>query len=220
MSRPAEVVVAGVGRFGRRAVRELSARHPGWRIHAIEHDPAKLKGLSRHDWVELHPGEAVTVLDRLLQERSADWIVPAVPFHLAHAWLLHALARHHEVRRIPVPDSLVVPNPYRGRTGDLYTSFAAFLCPEDCPEPKGACTVTGERRSMPLFQLLADLPAAAYRVVGLRSRQLGAGVGGYRGRELLALKEEILNGPGDLLLFTACRCHGVLSGLHVGPPKR
>ncbi len=208
-------LVAGAGRFGSLALRELRRLHPRWRLLAVDKD-AKAIDPWKERGVEVHQGEAVALLDGLLEAAAPRWVVAAVPFHLAHAWAMHRLSRARRVQRIPVPEGLPIPNPLSGMAGDLYSSFATFRCPEHCPEPRGRCTVTGERRPVPLFQLLHDLQVPGFRVLGLRSRQLAAGVGGYRSVDLWGLVQAVGACAGDVILYTACQCHGVLSGLRVG----
>jgi hypothetical protein len=209
-------LVVGAGRFGSRAINELKRRYPHQRLLAIDRNPRPLEPWRDRN-VEVHVGESVEILDLLLAEKAPLWLIPAVPTHLALDWVMRRLSPHHMVTRIPVPDRLIVPNPHRGPHGDLHCSYATFLCPEDCVEPKDKCTVTGERREQPLFQLLGRLKVPGFRVFGLRSRQLAPGVGGYLTWDLQALSEAIGGTGGDVLIYTACRCHGVLSGLRVGP---
>jgi hypothetical protein len=82
-------------------------------------------------------------------------------------------------------------------------------------EPAGRCTVTGQARPFPLFRLLGRLTVPGFRVMGVRSRQMGPGVGGLRASDLRALLAKLEGASGQVLLFTACRCHGVLSGLEL-----
>jgi hypothetical protein len=42
---------------------------------------------------------------------------------------------------------------------------------------------------------------------------LGAGIGGYRSEHLFALLDTVEHARGELLVSTACRCHGVITGL-------
>ena len=121
-----------------------------------------------------------------------------MPVHLLYEWLTGRPPDGKKAERIPVPGDLPVPNPFPGTNGDLYVSFATFLCPDDCPEPEGTCTVTGEERPIPLFQLLADLEVPGHKVLGLRSHQLGPGAGGYRGTDLLELRETVRASDGPL----------------------
>jgi hypothetical protein len=208
------VLVVGVGHFGGRALGELRRLHPRQRLLAVDQEARALEPW-RGQGVEVHQGEAVTLLDRLLETAPPRWVVAAVPFHLAYAWATQRLSRARRVKRIPLPQGLPIPNPLWGASGDVYSSFATFVCPEHCPEPKGRCTATGERRPHPLFQLLADLELPGFRVLGLRSHQLAAGVGGYLVVELWRLLEAAEASPGNVILYTACQCHGVLSGLRV-----
>jgi len=116
-------------------------------------------------------------------------------------------------RRIPPLSGL--PNPMLGKTGDLYTSFANFLCSEDCPEPAQYCTVTKKKRPKPLYKILNDLKGNFESRV-IRSQQLGPGIGGFQPKTLLNLLKEIQKkrGSGQLILVsTASRCHGVTSAL-------
>jgi hypothetical protein len=103
----------------------------------------------------------------------------------------------------------------KGKSGDLYTSIADFLCPEDCPEPARYCTVTREKREKPLYKILEDLNGL-YESKVIRSKQLGLGVGGYLSEDLLKTVREIKKaGASDrlILISTACRCHAVISAL-------
>jgi hypothetical protein len=97
-----------------------------------------------------------------------------------------------------------------GESGDLYTSLADFLCPEDCSEPPFYCTVTGKRREKPLYQILAD-SFRSYASRGIQSQQLAPGVGGFSPKTLGDLLEDLKSLHGPILISTACACHGVTS---------
>ena len=204
--------VAGVGRFGSRALEELRRRHPRWKLAAADVESERIAAWARQG-VEAYPGDAVEALDRLLDVDSPRWIVPAVPFHLAFEWVLRRLACSANAIRRPLPPQVAVPNAMLGSRGDLYASFATFRCPEHCPEPKGRCTFTGEKRPVPLYRLLGRLAVPDHRVVGVRSYQLAPGAGGVRSEDMLDLLAAVQETPGDWILYTSCRCHGVLSGL-------
>ncbi|MFO7987788.1 MAG: hypothetical protein R6U38_18145, partial [Desulfatiglandaceae bacterium] len=47
----------------------------------------------------------------------------------------------------------------------------------------------------------------------IRSHQLGHRIGGYRPRRIYSLRQEMEQSPGPFLVSTACRCHGVITGL-------
>ena len=205
------VLIVGAGHFGKRAAAVIREDHPDRRI--VMTDREDRSGSIDAPGVEFVQSDAVSVLDKFLDDRPEWWIVPAVPIHLLYVWLMLRPPGGRKAERIPVPVDLPVPNPFPGENGDLYVSFATFLCPDNCPEPEGTCTVTGEERLVPLFQLLADLEVPGHKVLGLRSHQLGPGAGGYLGTSLLELRETVLSSDGPLLIYTACRCHGVISGM-------
>lgn len=211
-----ELLVVGGGHFGSRAVEVLKTARRPWKIALVDlkaEIPARFESLGVTPLV----GDGVQVLDRLMEAGQLKWIVPAVPFHLAHAWVLRKLSGQARAQKTPVPQPLSIPNPLQGQDQDLYASYANFRCPEHCLEPRKACVVTGLPRPAPLYQVLSSLEVAGHRVAGLRSRQLGPGVGGILARELLSILQRIRENPGRWILFTACRCHGVLSGLEFFP---
>jgi hypothetical protein len=211
---PPSYLIIGCGHFGRRAAETLLKKYPRSEIVVIDRHNKEFKKIS-HLPVETKIGDGVTYLKQFLSESGkVDYIIPAVPFHLAFEWILSQL-KPLGGKRSKVPDLTGLPNPMRGKTGDLYTSIADFLCPEDCPEPAQYCTVTKERRQKPLFQILKDLEGLFESKV-IRSKQLGLGVGGYLSEDLLKIVREIKKaGASDrlILISTACRCHAVTSAL-------
>ncbi len=206
------MLVVGGGHFGSRALEILARRRRPWRIALVDLEAEKVARLCRGAVMGFW-GDGVEVLDGLMEKGSLKWVVPAVPFHLAHEWILRRLSRENRGRKIPLPRGLRVPNPIHGQNMDLYSSYATFLCPEHCTEPREMCPVTGLGRPVPLYSLLGGLEAPGFRVSGLRSYQLGPGIGGLRAGDLLSLLETVRGSAGKWILFTACRCHGVLSGL-------
>ena len=206
-------LVVGCGHFGRLAVEKLLRKDPSSKIRVVDRNRKALEKISTLP-VESHIGEGVSFLHRFLSEDREAYIVPAVPFHLVFEFIL---SRLHGAgwKRCKVPPLSGLPPLMTGKTGDLYVSIANFTCPEDCPEPSRYCTVTGKRRSKPLYQLLRDLRGSFQSKV-IRSEQLGLGVGGFKAKRVWDLLEEIekKKTPGQsILISTACRCHGVISAL-------
>jgi hypothetical protein len=145
-------------------------------------------------------------------------IIPAVPVHLAFEWLITYLSDEFLVKRISVPEHTRSSLPYTWHTGDgsLLVSYADFRCPDDCPEPAGYCTVTGEKRDKPLYQLLGELQVMDFNVHVIRSRQLAPGLGGYRVDNLLEMVTKIESHRVEKwMIGTACKCHGTLSAMEV-----
>jgi len=211
---PLSYLIIGCGHFGRRSVETLVKKYPRSKIVVVDKHKKEFKKISRLS-VETKVNDGVTYLKQFLSvSGKVDYIIPAVPFHLAFEYILSQL-KPLGGKREKVPDLTGLPNPMRGKTGDLYTSIADFLCPEDCPEPAQYCTVTREKRGKSLYKILEDLRGPFESKV-IRSKQLGLGVGGYLSEDLLKIVREIKKaGASDrlILISTACRCHGVTSAL-------
>ena len=209
-------LIIGCGHFGSRAVLTLLKKNPRARITVVDESEdhlEKIRGLP----VETIVCDGRSFLQRFFSEnRSVDYIIPAVPYHLAFESILACL-KPFGAERVEIPPLQGLPNLMTGKAGDLYTSLADFLCPEDCPEPSQFCTITGRRRPRPLFKILADLKGPFDSIV-IRSRQLGLGVGGFRAKEWMDLIDWMKKQKGSdhlFLISTACRCHGVTSALRI-----
>ena len=214
MNESFSYLIVGCGHFGSRAVEKILKRNPHSKITVVDKKKGPLQNIS-HFPVKTALGDGPLFLKHSLSKRLLpDYIIPAVPFHLAFEFILSQLKPLGGKRR-NVPPLTGLPNPMRGRRGELFTSLAHFLCPEDCPEPAHYCTVTKERRHHPLYKILKDLHGPFESRV-IRSKQLGLGVGGYSPHSLLKIVEEIKRKKDADRLFlisTACRCHGVTSAL-------
>jgi len=161
----------------------------------------------------LHLGDGVAyMLEHLEPDQGPDWIIPALPVHLAAEWALGLLGPN-KLRRIPFSSDIdpLLPNPFRGANGNIYVSHADFRCPDDCPEPANLCTVTQKPRQRNMFDLLGEIRLPHIEALVIRSHQLGPGVGGYRPSALFELLSRVENARGRLFIGTACRCHGVLT---------
>ncbi len=204
------VWVIGSGRFGRRAALGLRSR---WRVLAVDPSEQALRGLPEHG-VETRCEDGVVFLVRELgRGPGPDWIVPALPLHLAAEWV--RAVGGGRWRRTAVPGWVRerLPHAVGGEGGDLYVSRADFRCPPDCPEPADRCLYTGEPRGEDLFRGIEAVVAPGLPVRVIRSRQLGPGVGGYRPAELRRLAADLAGLRGLVVVATACRCHGVLTAL-------
>jgi hypothetical protein len=209
-----EIWIIGVGHFGTIAFQRLSQDLKD--RHFILVDPIKKNLLScKGSRTTLRISDGVEFLESSIEKgRQPDWIIPALPVHLAAEWILLHLGPKR-LRRVPMPAELeaLVPNPVRGPEGNLYVSHADFRCPADCDEPRDICTVTQERRQQNMFELLADLDIEPFKPLTIRSHQLGPGIGGYRPEQLFETLTHVNQIRGSIALSTACRCHGVITGL-------
>src|SRR5208337_4767934 len=213
LENPRIYLIIGCGRFGSRAAERLLQKNPRPKIIVVDRSKKALKKVS-HLPVESEVREGTLYLEQFLSKgRKADYIIPSVPFHLAFQFILSRSKPWGGRKQIPPLSGL--PNPVIGKTGDLYTSLATFLCPEDCPEPAQYCTITNQRRPKPLYRILEDMKEHSESRV-IRSRQLAPGVGGYSPEALLDLFESIkkrMEPRRTILISTSCRCHSVTSAL-------
>ena len=214
---PGEAVfVIGAGHFGTRAAR-LIRQNSDAPIFVVDMDKNRLSDVAMLGvkWIEC---DGILFLFKNYHLMSpATTIVPAVPLHLAYEWLTRYFAGSCEVQKIGVPDEIKtrLPHTWSGSEGSLLVSYADFVCPDDCPEPV-FCTVTGERRKQPLYDLLGHLDLPGFHVHVIRSHQLAPGLGGYTVADLTGAAGELKKTDmGKWLLGTACRCHGMLTAFKI-----
>ena len=209
-----EIWIIGVGHFGLIAFQQLSKRVKD--SHFVLVDPVEEHLLKvKSPTATLRITDGVKFLESHLRKgRQPDWIIPALPVHLAAEWILLHLGPE-KLRRMPLSAEVEtrVPNSIRGAEGALYVSHAEFRCPADCDEPRDICTVTREIRKQSMFELLGNLNVEPFKTLSIRSHQLGPGIGGYRPEKLWELMENVEQTQGPMLVSTACRCHGVITGL-------
>lgn len=204
--------IIGGGRFGRLACERLRAARPG----------ADLVVVDRRE-VDVVPDiacvkdDAVGFLDAHMQPKSEVWIVPAIPIHLAYAWIGARLRHERDFQPHPIPQGLVplLPNPCFGTEGQVYLSNADFRCPDDCSEPTVHCLCTGKPRPQIMHTFLANLVYGDYTSFVLRSVQLAPGVGGYQAKTLYGGLDRLRRQTGRFLFSTACKCHAVMHAYSV-----
>ena len=209
--------IIGGGKFGLRAAKSLSQKHALNNLTIVERDKNVCRQLDRLGF-EAVCTDGIQYLERNLTDAHyPDWIVPAIPLHVAYEWILTKLPKTRSVQKITAPDDLVstLPHPIKAGTGQLFISIADFKCPEDCPEPDEICTYTGEPRLMVLHEFLKSIQRKDLKTVVIRSHQLAPGVGGYTPRALFAALNEIEAAQGPVLLSTACSCHGVMDAFQL-----
>ena len=215
-------MILGAGRFGHLAVRRLRQRWPAAAVTVVER-AIRAGPVPDGAGVAVVTADAIEYLARFEDPAAAwDWIVPAIPIHLAGAWIRKRLSNSGRIEMRPVPEAVAaqVPNPMRGAQGQLYASNADFICPDDCPEPATICTMTGRPRPQVLYDHLAALSAPGFTVVVVRSRQLAPGVGGYSPDDLDRALARVRSAPGPVLLATACKCHGVIEAFRHSAGRR
>ena len=212
-------LIIGAGHFGRRAVRILREKS-NQKIVIVDKDEKKL-AQTGGPFVERVMCDGIEFLvDNFHFLSASNTIIPAVPVHLAFEWLRRCPDLDSRITQVQAPEVLksFLPHTWTSAEGSLLISYADFLCPDDCPEPAGQCTVTGEKRSTPLYDLLQQLDLVGYEVHVIRSRQLAPGLGGFKVDDLSKLLNRIKKEKTSFwLLGTACRCHGTLTAVQVHP---
>jgi len=212
----ASYLILGAGKFGRLALNRLARQDAAASFVVVDRDPAALAMMDDGvlGWTRV-PAEAIAFLGQHLGgDGRWDWIIPMVPVHVAFHWLMAGPLAGSAWQPAAAPEACarLIPGARRGPQGELYLSRARSLCPDDCAEPE-VCPVTGESRDLPLHQELASLHLAGYEIRVIASRQLAPGVGGYSPRRLLDLARDMGALKDNVLIATACRCHGVVDGL-------
>jgi hypothetical protein len=210
-----KVWVLGAGKFGLKAVERIKRIHPDVTFTVIDQKKANLGSIiSSHGGVYVSR-DGIEFLDKeLLETNGPDWIIPAIPVHVASEWIKRRLSSSHDVRVIDLPERVaaMLPNTQRGKKGELYSSLADFFCPDDCNEPYDFCTITKEKRPYRLYDLMSTIQITPYKTVVIKSRQICAGVGGYRPADLISTLKEVRRYDAPVLLCTSCQCHAVVSG--------
>jgi hypothetical protein len=211
------ILIIGSGAFGKRAADVLYDIRPDVMITVVDRDAALLHRFNNRS-VETVCKDGISFLaEKMTDDRPPDWIVPAIPKHVAYEWMRVASDRLFSMESVPVPAPVfnMLPNPIRGKNGEVYTSNADFLCPDDCPEPKTICTVTGKPRPRALHSYLETITYRNFRSVVVTSRQLAPGAGGYTPKALRDALTRVKAAHTPVLLSTACKCHGVVHAVKI-----
>ena len=209
-----KIWIIGLGQFGLHAVRNLSRKNKDIQFVLVDADEANLMRAAGPNR-SLERADGVVFLERNLHtDQEPDWIIPALPIHLAAEWCL-VKQKPARLSRVLLPAEVkpLLPNAMEADNGDIYVSHADFRCPLDCAEPRDICTVTQKPRKRNMFEVLTDVKISAFQSLVIRSHQLGPGIGGYRPVMLFELLERVRQAGSNLIVSTACRCHGVVTGM-------
>jgi len=207
-----QVWILGAGKFGQQAARVLYNKHPAVKLIVVDKKKTALRWAKGLGIQTIHSDGILFLLRNLECSAVPDWIIPAVPLHVAYAWIKAKLANRYRIREIPIPEDLAATLPFavKGDYGEVYTSYADFICPSDCPGPDTTCKHTGDPRPVMLHDFLLSLKYKNYLPVVVQSHQLFAGGGGYAPEGLFRALKAVMAAENPVLLSTACRCHGVL----------
>jgi len=209
-----KIWIIGVGRFGLLAVERLSKKYKNAHFVLADSENKKFELIQYPDCTLEQTDGVKFLYERLTPDNAPDWIIPSLPVHLAAEWCVCSLGLDF-IAPIDIPHEIdpFLPNPIRGAGGDIYVTHASFLCPDNCNEPENICTVTKKRRKTNMFELLEKIQLPGFQSLVIQSHQLAPGVGGLKPVQLFDLKKKVEQAQENLLISTACRCHGVITGL-------
>jgi hypothetical protein len=213
------VWIIGAGQFGEKAAVRLRLKYPEAAIIVVDQDRSALNRVEGVATATVVGDGGVYLAEHLTGSEEPDWIVAAVPVHLAFEWLCKRLSPVYRIEKLAVPEALTqkLGRVFKGEGGTVYTSMADFICPSNCPEPADLCFVTGKPRPIDLYRELSAVDPHQMTPVIVRSRQLSPGVGGYRPGDLFDALRKVEACHGPVLLGTACRCHSVLDAFRLIP---
>lgn len=209
--------IIGGGKFGLKTAKSLTKADAANNITIVEKQKVVCRQLDRLEF-ENFCMDGVQYLERnLTSAHYPDWIIPAIPLHVAYEWIRAKISARHLIEDIDVPNDLVtaLPNPIQGKTGQFFISIADFKCPAGCHEPEKICTYTDQARPMILYEFLKSVQLKDFTSIVIRSHQLAPGVGGYRPAALFDALSQISEMQAPVLLSTACSCHGVMNAFNL-----
>jgi hypothetical protein len=206
------------------ATETATGNHEPWLV------PVELR---QQDWREFFPD----YLGRAAADRSGgagDAIVPSplMP-HLMAEWLVSRARDRWPARSVETHPLLQTPElPWQRRApdGTHYVSYADWICPVNCVEPR-TCPHTRGTRDWSLATWLPNFAAAGEDVgvetrvrraaVVLHCRHRAYGVGMFDTAEVIAgddaIREAGATGAADVLIGTVSHCHGAITRLVIRP---
>jgi hypothetical protein len=233
-----DIVVVGGGCYGGYYVRQLErARTAGKieyeRVRVIDRDPGC--AVARNplpprvevvgaEWREFFRGWLPSAGDD-------DAIVPSplMP-HLLYEWVRDRAAARWPAREIatrPLPAAPPTPWTRAVEDGTTYASYATWMCPINCIEPR-RCPHTRGARDWTMPAAARALVAAAVPTgesllgpVIFHCTHRAFGVGMIDARDVVAadafVSAAASESPASVLVATVSHCHGAFNVLHVGP---
>jgi len=206
------VLILGAGKFGLHALKHMGALASTTAMTIVEKRRYLCMSLKMQDFNSFCADGIDYLADNLNQPEDFDWIVPAIPVHVAFEWVKRKLPETKTVKVLGVPDKIRqrLPNLMNADDQGVFMSNADFLCPVNCSEPDETCTYTGKPRPRLLFRELASIRHRGFCSIVVQSKQLAPGIGGYETQALFRALRLVSESNTPVLLSTACKCHGVM----------
>jgi hypothetical protein len=209
--------VLGAGKFGLKAAKDLFRKKEKVELTVIEINSERCQEIEKLGFKTVCMDGIEYLAQNLKRIDYHDWIIPAIPVHVAYEWVRLKIKENYIIKITPVPKAVItsLPNVFKGKRDEIYMSMADFICPDNCPEPEDVCTHTGNQRPVILYKKLESIKHDHFRSVVVRSRQLSPGVGGYSPGALFHALDAIKASTIPVLLSTACSCHGVMHAFRI-----
>ena len=158
------------------------------------------------------------------EQHEHDAIVPSplMP-HLMAEWIVERARRRWPARVVETvanTEPLAVPWQRSGGDGTHYVSFADWICPVNCIEPR-TCPVTRGPRDWslpPTVREHASRNGASAAIMHCRHRTFGVGM--FDTAEVIeadAIVRHLGEAGGEVIIGTTSHCHGALTRLVIGP---
>lgn len=156
---------------------------------------------------------------------ALDAIVPSplMP-HLMAEWVVDRARRRWPVRLVetqPIGAPLPVPWQRSGADTTHYVSFADWICPVNCVEPRTCPATRGPRdwSLPPTVRAHAASTGANAAIMHCRHRAFGVGM--FDTAEVIEADAIVRTagdtGAADVIVGTTSHCHGALTRLVIGP---
>ena len=190
----------------------MKKRYPQSAITVVDHCSKACEAIAEPDITTVCM-DGVSYLDHYLTDADKpEWVIPVIPVHIAYEWIRLRLFPDISFVPVEIPENIcgLLPNVFPGKPGEVFVSYASFVCPENCSEPRDLCTHTRMPRKQSLYQTIAALPFNGFLNLVLQSEQLAPGIGGITPGALFNTLIAVQQFPESILLSTACRCHGVV----------
>jgi len=232
------IVIAGGGHFGTEAL--ISAKESLAKIILIDEIPdckaskfadERVNGIDLDEAMSVKANnvkffvcDAVKFLKDFLKKATPDYIVPAIPGHLAgklvKRWLedkdFKIKFDSRLVREVldDIPKSMVIY--CDENSGTIITSYMpkGSFCKIPCDQPIEFCPTTGKPKAGPMYKVLEHANWNKVKISKiLISHKLQRDVGCFRGEELTSFLSSIehIERPYSLAIGTSCTCHGILN---------
>ncbi|MBO8181354.1 MAG: hypothetical protein H0Z28_01005 [Archaeoglobus sp.] len=218
-------LVFGGGKYGVEAIEYLLSRNRSFIVVDVDTKCLAVKNYSLQrvpirdvEKLKLRRGEVegyfveggIFEALKIIEELKPEHVFPTAPIHLSAALIQEKFKLNPWFEGI---DSVLPGLPAKvivsvGRGSIVVTYNRDYECQPNCSAPD-RCPVTGILKPAPMYRMLEF---AAPKGFILQSHQLKPGIGALKGNELELLIKWAY-GKNELIVGTACRCHGVITAL-------